>query len=105
MMRCIVEPALTVMRPLRALKLLLAPKPLLLSAATSLAAFALAPTAFAADKPDCSRPLTLALHDHGLLYSAQTGEGIDKDIADELIRRSGCRISVSLMPRARAFGS
>lgn len=57
----------------------------------------------AADKPDCSRPYTLALHEHGLLYSSQTGEGIDKDIADELARRSGCRISVSLMPRARIW--
>lgn len=57
----------------------------------------------AADKPDCARPFTLALHEHGLLYSSQTGEGIDKDIADELARRSGCRISVSLMPRARIW--
>lgn len=60
-------------------------------------------TAHAADKPDCSRPYTLALHDHGLLYSSQTGEGIDKDIADELMRRSGCRFAVSLMPRARIW--
>lgn len=37
--------------------------------------------------PDCSRPFTLALHDHGLLYSADTDTGIDKDFADELIRR------------------
>lgn len=57
----------------------------------------------AADKPDCARPFALALHEHGLLYSSQTGEGIDKDIADELARRSGCRISVSLMPRARIW--
>ena len=57
----------------------------------------------AADKPACDRPLTLALHDHGLLYSAQSGEGIDKDIADELIRRSGCKLSVTLMPRARIW--
>ena len=41
----------------------------------------------AADRPDCSRPLSLALHDHGLLYSQHSGEGIDKDFADELIRR------------------
>jgi polar amino acid transport system substrate-binding protein len=62
------------------------------------------PTAvFASDPPDCSRPLSLALHDHGLLYSSQSGEGIDKDFADELIRRSGCKISVSLMPRARIW--
>jgi polar amino acid transport system substrate-binding protein len=59
--------------------------------------------AAAAEKPDCSRALTLALHDHGLLYSSQTGEGIDKDFADELIRRSGCKVSITLMPRARIW--
>lgn len=54
-------------------------------------------------KPDCSRPLSLGLHDHGLLYSAETSEGIDKDFADELARRSGCRFHVSLLPRARIW--
>ena len=54
-------------------------------------------------RPDCSRPLSLALHDHGLLYSADTGAGIDKDVADELIRRSGCKVHVSLLPRARIW--
>lgn len=53
--------------------------------------------------PDCSRPLTLALHDHGLLYSADSDSGIDKDFADELTRRSGCKVVVSLMPRARIW--
>lgn len=53
--------------------------------------------------PDCSRPFTLALHDHGLLYSADTDTGIDKDFADELIRRSGCKVGVSLMSRARIW--
>jgi len=57
----------------------------------------------AADRPDCSRPMSLALHEHGLLYSAQTGEGIDKDLADELARRSGCKIGISVMPRARIW--
>ena len=57
----------------------------------------------ATDKPDCNRPLTLALHDHGLLYSSDTGTGIDKDVADELIRRSGCKIRISVMPRARIW--
>ena len=57
----------------------------------------------AAERPDCARPLSLALHEHGLLYSAQTGEGIDKDLADELARRSGCKLSVSVMPRARIW--
>jgi len=45
----------------------------------------------------------LALHDHGLLYASRTGEGIDKDIADELMRRSGCKLNVTLMPRARIW--
>ncbi len=53
--------------------------------------------------PDCSRPLTLALHEHGLLYSAETNTGIDKDFADELIRRSGCKVKVNVMPRARIW--
>lgn len=53
--------------------------------------------------PNCSRPFTLALHDHGLLYSADTDTGIDKDVADELIRRSGCKVTVSLMLRARIW--
>lgn len=57
----------------------------------------------AVNGPDCTRPLTLALHDHGLLYSAQTDAGIDKDFADELMRRSGCKITVTVMPRARIW--
>jgi polar amino acid transport system substrate-binding protein len=60
-------------------------------------------TSPAADRPNCARPLSLALHEHGLLYSSRTGEGIDKDIADELIRRSGCKISITVMPRARIW--
>jgi polar amino acid transport system substrate-binding protein len=62
-----------------------------------------ATTARAAEGPDCGRPYSLALHEHGLLYAGQTGEGIDKDVADELARRSGCRIAVSVMPRARIW--
>ncbi|QGZ59144.1 substrate-binding periplasmic protein [Paraburkholderia acidiphila] len=59
-------------------------------------------TALAAG-PDCSRSFTLALHDHGLLYSVDTDTGIDKDFADALARRSGCQIRVSLMSRARIW--
>lgn len=59
--------------------------------------------ASAADGPDCSRRLTLGLHDHGLLYSAKTDAGIDRDFADHLIARSGCQIAVSVMPRARIW--
>ena len=57
----------------------------------------------AADGPACGRPLTLALHEHGLLYSATTDTGIDKDFADELVKRSGCRVTVSVMARARIW--
>jgi polar amino acid transport system substrate-binding protein len=53
--------------------------------------------------PDCSRSFSLALHDHGQLYSADTDAGIDKDFADELIRRSGCKVVVTLMPRVRIW--
>ena len=56
-----------------------------------------------AASPNCSKPFTLALHDHGLLYSADTDTGIDKDFAEELIRRSGCKIVVNVMPRARIW--
>ena len=52
---------------------------------------------------DCPRTYTLALHEHGLLYSADTDTGIDKDVADELIRRSGCKVTVSLMQMARIW--
>lgn len=53
--------------------------------------------------PDCSRPLSLGLHEHGLLYAAQTGEGIDKDIAEEMMRRSGCHITLTVLPRSRIW--
>lgn len=55
------------------------------------------------DPPDCSRPLTLALHVHGLLYSADLDAGIDKDFANALARRSGCIIQTSVLPRARIW--
>jgi len=69
------------------------------SAAASPPSTASAPAA----APDCTRPLSLGLHEHGMLYSSRTGEGIDKDIADEMIRRSGCRIQLTVMPRARIW--
>jgi polar amino acid transport system substrate-binding protein len=53
--------------------------------------------------PDCTRPLSLGLNEHGLLYSTRTGEGIDKDIAEEMIRRSGCRIQLTVLSRARIW--
>jgi polar amino acid transport system substrate-binding protein len=66
-------------------------------------AAASAPVGAAPRLPDCSRPLTLGLHEHGLLYTSQTGEGIDKDIADEMSRRSGCHLTLTMLPRARIW--
>ena len=60
-------------------------------------------SATAGHLPDCSRPLTLGLHEHGLLYTSQTGEGIDKDVADEMSRRSSCRLTLTMLPRARIW--
>ena len=70
--------------------------------ALAIACAVCAPLAAAAG-PDCSRTLTLGLHEHGVLYESQTGAGIDKDIAEEMARRTGCRIHTSLMPRARIW--
>jgi polar amino acid transport system substrate-binding protein len=53
--------------------------------------------------PDCSRPLTLGLHIHGLLYAAQTGAGIDRDVTDAMAQRSGCTINTTVLPRARIW--
>ena len=53
--------------------------------------------------PDCTRPFTLGMHEHGLLYKSQTGEGIDKDIANEIALRSGCHLVLTVLPRARIW--
>lgn len=53
--------------------------------------------------PDCARPFSVGLHEHGLLYTAQTGEGIDKDIAEEMARRTRCHIALTVLPRARIW--
>jgi len=75
----------------------------LLAGAVALAAAVPGRAAPTAAGPDCSRPLTLGLHEHGLLYSSQTGEGIDQDIAEEMARRSGCKLVLTVMPRARIW--
>jgi polar amino acid transport system substrate-binding protein len=73
------------------------------SAAPAQAASAPGAAASVSHLPDCARPLSLGLHEHGLLYTSQTGEGIDKDIAEEMIRRSGCRLTLTVLPRARIW--
>ncbi len=80
-----------------------APPPAQDSAAPALPPPVPAPAPAAPQPLDCSRPLSLGLHEHGLLYTSQTGEGIDKDIADEMARRSGCHITLTVLPRARIW--
>lgn len=60
----------------------------------------------AAGPVDCGdRPIRLAFYDYGYLYFEDQGQahGIDKDLADELARRSGCRFDSQVMKRARIW--
>lgn len=59
--------------------------------------------AWSAVRPECPRVLTLAYHDHGMLYSKVIDKGIDKDVALEMIKRSGCKVEISVMPRSRIW--
>ena len=47
------------------------------------------------------RPITLAFFQTPVLY--MDGQGLDKDIIDELQARSKCRFETSVMPRARVW--
>jgi polar amino acid transport system substrate-binding protein len=61
------------------------------------------PAVFAQELPQCSRTFTLAYHEHGLLYNKTIDKGIDKDVAAELIKRSGCQVEISTLPRSRIW--
>lgn len=51
---------------------------------------------------DCGdHAIRLAFFEYGLMYS--DGVGIDKDLADEMEKRSGCRFVFSMAPRARIW--
>ena len=57
-----------------------------------------------AEGPTCpSQPIRLAFYEFGTLYSQ--GRGYDKDVVDELIRRSGCQFDTSVMPRIRIWAN
>ncbi|MBK9348121.1 MAG: transporter substrate-binding domain-containing protein [Burkholderiales bacterium] len=51
------------------------------------------------------KPIRLAFYEYGNLYyqDKQQALGIDKDVADELMQRSGCRFDVQEMARARIW--
>lgn len=52
--------------------------------------------------PQCpSRPVVLALQELGQFYRA--GVGLDKDMADELAVRSGCKFETPVLPRTRTW--
>jgi len=59
--------------------------------------------AYSLGLPNCDRSFTLAYHDHGMLYSKKIDQGIDKDVALEMIKRSGCKVEISVMPRSRIW--
>ncbi|MCH8619222.1 transporter substrate-binding domain-containing protein [Undibacterium sp. TS12] len=52
--------------------------------------------------PTCpSRPIILALQELGQFY--RNGAGLDKDMADEFAKRSGCKFETPVLPRARTW--
>ena len=64
-------------------------------------------TAIAAAAPfDCdSKPIRLAFYETGSFYFFENGRatGSDKDIVEELTKRSGCRFDTQLVMRARIW--
>lgn len=60
------------------------------------------PATGAAGPVDCgSRPIRLAFYEYGYLYDQD--RGIDRDVVDELVRRTGCAFEFQVMPRARIW--
>lgn len=51
------------------------------------------------------KPIRLAFYEFGYFYfqDKQGAQGIDKDIADELAKRSGCKFDTQVMVRARIW--
>jgi polar amino acid transport system substrate-binding protein len=49
----------------------------------------------------CDQPITLAYYEFGPLY--HDGQGIDRDVVEELAKRSGCRFETSQRPRAQIW--
>jgi polar amino acid transport system substrate-binding protein len=49
----------------------------------------------------CDRPVALAYYEFGPLY--HDGVGIDRDVVEELARRTGCRFETTVKPRAQIW--
>lgn len=65
--------------------------------------YGLAGLALAQNAPVCPAPITFALYENGYLYETTSNSGIDKEVAEELSKRSGCRFEFSVKPRARIW--
>ncbi len=63
----------------------------------------LASLAVASDAPECPKAISFALYENGYIYDSASNTGIDKDVAEELARRSGCQFEFSVKPRARIW--
>ncbi len=57
----------------------------------------------AAPRAHCPKPISFGLYEHGVMYDAATGRGLDKDFADLLAARTGCRFDFVLRSRARIW--
>ena len=67
-----------------------------------LACCSLSVTAQQPPRPSCpSRPIVVGLYEFGRYY--QAGAGLDKDVADQLAARSGCKFDLRVMLRSRIW--
>ena len=67
------------------------------------AALVLGCSAWGGENARCPKPITFALYEHGVFYDVASDKGVDKDLAELLMRRSGCRFELSLRSRARIW--
>ena len=66
-------------------------------------AFRLPTFAASVDKPDCPAPISVGYYDAGVMFDESTGHGVDRDVIDELAKRSGCQFSHQAYPRVRIW--
>lgn len=79
----------------------------LASCCAAMGLLCLFPTPSFATMPNCGdKPIRLAFYEHAYFYfenAEHQFEGIDKDLIDELARRSGCTFQTLVMVRARIW--
>ncbi len=79
-------------------------KLLLRVAIHALLAITLMPASYAANSEAyCSKPVRVAMFEFGILYRAETSDGMDVRILAELARRSGCTFERVILPRSRIW--